>query len=300
MTARFTWNLTYLLAGQWYVNWSYGANPAPNPQFKSHAERGQGRLIFLRGCANIAHVAARNYQERTHLRVLALETSERIGTLATLQENEGQLATVGSLSLPDKQRSAQSLLPAIEALLAQSEWQPSQLDLLCVTSGPGSFTGLRIGVTTAKTFAYATGAELVEVHTLAAIAAGTPISEERSPERLWTILDAQRQEHFVANFESGWQEGSHHFPETRIVGIEQWLQELSPGDVVSGPPLGKLLEKLSGRLPVGVRIADAKDWKPRAEAVGRLGVAAYRNGSVVNAMQLVPRYYRKSAAEEKA
>jgi len=225
------------------------------------------------------------------LRVLALETSERVGTLATLQFSAGQLSTVGSLSLASDQRSAQSLLPAIGSLLAQSEWQPSQLDLVCVTTGPGSFTGLRIGVTTAKTFSYATGAELVEVHTLAAIAAGASISRGR----LWTILDAQRQELFVALFEPGWQEQPHKLPETRIVSVQHWLQKLVPGDVVSGPPL----QKLSGRLPTGVRVADAKEWKPQAEAVGRLGVAAYQAGQVVDAMQLVPRYYRQSAAEEK-
>ncbi len=240
-------------------------------------------------------------RDKADLRVLALETSERIGSLATLQA-EGELAllpssgekvsTVGSVSLPTDLRSAQSLLPAIASLLGECGWKPNQLDLVCVTTGPGSFTGLRIGVTTAKTLAYATGAELVEVHTLAAIAAGVSMPYER----LWTILDAQRQELFAAKFEPGWQDRSGDLPETRIVGIEQWLQELAPGDVVSGPPL----QKLADRLPAGVRVADAKDWKPRADAAGRLAVASYRSGQVVDAMQLVPRYYRKSAAEEKA
>jgi len=226
------------------------------------------------------------------LRVLALETSGRIGSLATLQASEEQISTVSSVLLPDDQRSAQSLLPSIESLFAESGWKPQQLNLLCVTTGPGSFTGLRIGVTTAKTLAYATDAELVEVHTLAAMAAGISAPYER----LWTILDAQRQELFVAQFEPDWQDHSADMPETRIVGIEQWLQELSPGDVVSGPPL----QKLADRLPAGVDIAQAEDWQPRAEAVGRLGIAAYQRGQVVDAMQLVPRYYRKSAAEEKA
>ena len=231
-------------------------------------------------------------QDRANLRVLALETSERVGSLATLQVSPEQTTTSRSISLPSDQRSAQSLLPAIQSLLAESEWKPSQLNLVCVSTGPGSFTGLRIGVTTAKTLAYATGAKLVEVHTLAAIAAGVSTPHER----LWTILDAQRQELFVAKFEPGWQDRSGDLPETRILGIEQWMQVLSPGDAVSGPPL----QKLADRLPAGVHVVDVKDWKPQAEAVGRLGYAAYQNGQSVDAMQLVPRYYRKSAAEEKA
>lgn len=231
-------------------------------------------------------------QDRTDLRVLALETSERVGSLATLDASDSQILTLGSVSLPVDQRSAQSLLPSIQSLLAESDWKPNQLDLVCVTTGPGSFTGLRIGVTTAKTLAYATGAKLVEVHTLATIAAGVSAPYER----LWTILDAQRQELFVAQFAPDWQDHTAGIPETRIIGIEQWLLELSPGDVVSGPPL----QKLADRLPSGVRIADSNEWRPRAEAAGRLGVASYRNGQIVDAMQLVPRYYRKSAAEEKA
>ena len=231
-------------------------------------------------------------QDSTDLRVLALETSERIGSLATLRVSSDQIATVQSESLPSDQRSAQSLLPAIQSLLGKSDWKPNQLDLVCVTTGPGSFTGLRIGVTTAKALAYATGAKLVEVHTLAAIAAGVP----EPGDRLWTILDAQRQELFVAKFEPGWQDRSDELPETRILGIERWLQELVPGDVVCGPPL----EKLADRLPAGVHVVDAKHWKPQAEAAGQLGIDSYRSGQLVNAMQLVPRYYRKSAAEEKA
>ncbi len=226
------------------------------------------------------------------MRVLALETSERVGSLATLQTSEKQISEVRGTFLPDDQRSAQSLLPAIQSLLTESGWKPNQLDLICVTTGPGSFTGLRIGVTTAKTLAYATGAELVEVHTLATIAAAVSAPHER----LWTIVDAQRQELFVAEFKPGWQEHPDDIPETRIIGVDQWLQKLAPGDVVSGPPL----QKLADRLPAGVCVADVEEWKPRAEPVGRIGVAAYQRGRTVDAMQLVPRYYRKSAAEEKA
>jgi len=226
------------------------------------------------------------------VRVLALETSERVGSLTTMQVSEGSFSEVRGTLLPSDQRSARSLLPTIQTLLAESGWKPTQLDLLCVTTGPGSFTGIRIGVTTAKTLAYATGAALVEVHTLAAIAAAVSTPQER----LWTILDAQRQELFVAQFKPDWQDHPDDIPETHIVGVEQWLQELVPGDVVSGPPL----QKLADRLPAGVHVVDAEDWKPRAEAVGRLGVAAYQRGRSVDAIQLVPRYYRKSAAEEKA
>jgi tRNA threonylcarbamoyladenosine biosynthesis protein TsaB len=230
---------------------------------------------------------------------LALETSERVGSLATL-EGAGQTLSVWRESLPAGERTAQSLLPAIQTELGKRGWEPKQLDWIAVTSGPGSFTGLRLGVTTAKTLAYATGAQLAEVHTLSAVAAGVSLPTQR----LWTVLDAQRNELFVACFLPGWQARQEFFPETHVVGVERWLEGLQSGDTVCGPPLAKLL----GRLPAGVTAAPRAQWFPCASWVGQLAVDSVRAGAGsagpgstgVNAMQLVPRYYRKSAAEEKA
>lgn len=223
------------------------------------------------------------------MRVLALETSERIGSLAALVEDGERRDCVAEVTLPRGERAARTLVPAIESLLADLSWQAADLDLIAVTSGPGSFTGCRIGVTTAKTLSYATGAKLVSVHTLSAIAAG--VTAEFS--RLWTILDAQRGELFVSSFNS---QDICQAPETKIVDAEQWVEGLSAGDMVAGPPLTKLKDQL----PTGVLLADEQDWKPRAECVGRLAIEAYHADNTVDPMQLVPNYFRKSAAEEKA
>ena len=226
------------------------------------------------------------------LRILAIETSERVGSLAALEPVDNSSSVVGRRRLSADRRSAQTLLPAIQTLLDDCRWQPQQLDLICVATGPGSFTGLRIGVTTAKTLAYATGAKLVEVHTLAASAARV----EQPYSKLWTLLDAQRQELFAAHFEPDWQLQSNFVPQTRIMSIERWLQAVQPGDLVSGPPLSNL----AAQLPAGVLTTNMTLWPPQADTVGHLGVAAFRAGQVVDPMQLVPHYYRKSAAEEKA
>ena len=88
------------------------------------------------------------------------------------------------------------LRPALQRVAEAGRLVAASVELVAVAVGPGSFTGLRIGVTTAKTFAYAVGAEVVGVNTLAALAAQAPPSA--TP--LWTILDAQRQELFAAKF----------------------------------------------------------------------------------------------------
>lgn len=226
------------------------------------------------------------------MRVLAIETSHRIGSLAAIEHDDHSSTLVGTLDLPGQQRSACSLVPTMKTLLDQCDWPVGQLDLICVVTGPGSFTGLRIGVTAAKSLAYATQAKVAQVHTLAAIAFGIA-----SPtKRLWTVLDAQRQELFVAKFDDLQNNPVGVLPETTIMSVDDWLSELQDGDMVAGPPMAKL----KNRLPGGIVLADPKDWMPKPEVVGKVGIENYRAGHTVDLMQLVPNYYRKSAAEEKA
>lgn len=231
------------------------------------------------------------------MRVLALETSQRQATLAALDygevaTDEPRAAVLEFRELPQAERTARSLVPAIGEVLAGCNWQPAELDLICTSTGPGSFTGLRLGVTTAKTLAYATGAALVGVPTLAAIAAAAGLCAGR----LWTVLDAQRQELFAACFSVTAQAATPRLPGTCTVSIEAWLDQLHPGDSVSGPPLAKLID----RLPAGVVVTPVETWAPRAVEVGELGIAAWCRGEVVDPIQLVPEYFRRSAAEEHA
>jgi len=232
----------------------------------------------------------------TKLRILALESSLKIGSLATLQVEGDRASVLHELALPSDQRSAQSLLPMLREMLSASVWKPSDVDLICVTTGPGSFTSLRIGVTAAKMLAYATGADLVGVHTLTTLAAGTPAGEGR----LWAVLDAQRQELFTACFTGAIDIESATTPETSITPIVDWLEQLRPGDRVVGPPV----EKLAERLPAGVVAVEQKYCTPSAAVVGRLGWAALGwaaqvRGEAMEPMQLTPHYFRRSAAEEK-
>ncbi|HWC91080.1 MAG TPA: tRNA (adenosine(37)-N6)-threonylcarbamoyltransferase complex dimerization subunit type 1 TsaB, partial [Pirellulales bacterium] len=108
-------------------------------------------------------------------RVLALETSGLSGSVALLDAGR----PLAELPLPVGQRSAQSLVPTIDALVRQLDWRLEQIGLVAVTSGPGSFTSLRIGVSTAKCLAYAWGAEIQGVSTLEVIARQAPLEHRR-------------------------------------------------------------------------------------------------------------------------
>ena len=226
------------------------------------------------------------------MRIVALETSGRTGTIALAERGAGGVATLSQRALPPGQRTARTLLPELQAALAEVQWKPRDVQLVAVTSGPGSFTGLRIGVVAAKTLAYATGATLVGVPTLAALAEGAPAGA--GP--LWAVLDAQRSELFAARFDRSAPAAEQTGVPFEVLPADQWLARLSVGDAATGPPLAKLQE----RLPAGVAPLEPAYWAPAASAVARLGAALAARGETVDPLQLVPLYGRLSAAEEKA
>jgi tRNA threonylcarbamoyladenosine biosynthesis protein TsaB len=220
------------------------------------------------------------------VRILALETTEKSATVAALEDRR----LLGAAQLDPTRRSAQTLAGGMKRLLADVGWRPADVQLVAVAVGPGSFTGLRVGVTTAKTLAYAVGAEVMGVNTLEVIAAQTPADAAA----VWAVLDAQRNQVYAARFVRT-QEGLRTDRATEIRDVDAWLAMLTPGDVVSGPVLGKL----AGRLPPGVVAVAAELWSPAAEQVGRLALVHYEAGERDDLWRLVPHYYRKSAAEEK-
>ena len=81
---------------------------------------------------------------------------------------------------------------------------------------------------------------------------------------------------------------------TRIVRCQDWLESLAAGSIVTGPGLTKLHE----RLPAGVGLVDAPLWLPAAATIGRVGWRSFSAGQRDDVFDLVPRYFRRTAAEE--
>jgi tRNA threonylcarbamoyladenosine biosynthesis protein TsaB len=175
--------------------------------------------------------------------------------------------------------------------LGQVGWQPANVELVAVTVGPGSFTGLRVGVTTAKVFAYAAGAEVLGVDTLETIAAG--VSESVSA--VSVAIDAQRGEVVARSFQRGPDGRFVPTGSTELVSVDAWLGSLSPGSAVAGP----VLRKIADRVGDHVTLLDRQYWSPKAATVARLAARDYAAGRRDDLWKLVPRYSRLSAAEEK-
>lgn len=219
--------------------------------------------------------------------ILAFDTSGFAGSVALL--NGDQL--LAQRQLDPARRSAQTLAPAIAEMLQAEGVSPKQVGLVATTVGPGSFTGLRVGVTTAKTWAYATGGAVIGLSTLAVIARQVPAELRSAASEIHAVLDAQRKELFLARFAAS---GDRLAADT-IVSADTWLDELKAGTVLTGSGLTRIL----ARLPSTETIAPQAIWEPKAAVVGQLAWQEFQRGRRDDLWKLAPVYLRQSYAEEK-
>src|SRR3954453_5393449 len=126
------------------------------------------------------------------MRSIAIETSGRIGSIAVV---DGEKILAEETFQHGLQNAAQ-IIPIIDRLTSAQRWSPNDIQQVFVSIGPGSFTGLRIGVTLAKTMALATGVKLVAVPSVRVLAENVPAE----PANVIIVLDAKREQIFTARF----------------------------------------------------------------------------------------------------
>jgi len=220
-------------------------------------------------------------------RWLIVETSGRSGQVALA--NGPHLSA--SRTLDAARRHARDLAPSVADLLNKQGWRPRDLTGVIVSRGPGSYTGLRVGIMSAKAFAYATDTALIAVDTFAAIAS------QAAPEVLLldVIGDAQQDKAYLQQFAR--RPGD---PEMRaaaplaIVDFPSWLNGRNAAAWVGGPGL----HRFHARLPSVCHVLDSSHWDPTADALLRLGRARHAGGEVDDPYTLEPLYLRPSSAEE--
>jgi tRNA threonylcarbamoyladenosine biosynthesis protein TsaB len=132
-------------------------------------------------------------------RILSIETSTSICSVAI--HERGELRAVSEIKEPGAH--AEKLLDLIDAAMKQAELRMSDLDAVAVSQGPGSYTGLRIGVSTAKGIAYGLEIPLIGINTLQAMAASQLVNQG---EFVVAVLDARRKEVYTQTFGDSLQE----------------------------------------------------------------------------------------------
>jgi len=226
------------------------------------------------------------------MRILAIETSSPPGSIAISVDGQ-----VWANEFSSVRRTTELFATAIQELLGSAGLRPTDIDLVATTLGPGSFTGLRIGITAAKVFAHTINARMVAMNTLELIAsqfAHSKTDKAANPAEVEAILDAQRGELFAARFLVGNDSVEQVIP-TEIISADDWLASRATNATLTGTGLKKILE----RLPGDATVANEQHWKPTAETLVRIAEAKLAD-SETTPLTLVPHYFRRSAAEEKA
>jgi len=215
-------------------------------------------------------------------RLLLLETSGRGGFTAVAEGN----ALLAARLLDNTRQHARDLAPAIAELLAEVGWKPADVLGVAVGLGPGSYTGLRVGLMTAKAFCYAVGATLLGIPTFFTLARQTPDSAAQ----IDILADAQQGKVYRQPFR---RVGECWSPTAAlsICPLEQWLAERSPQAWVGGPGVIAFRDRLAD-----VPVASGTEL-PRPDSLLSLALARWQAGERDDLWTLEPIYLRPSAAE---
>jgi tRNA threonylcarbamoyladenosine biosynthesis protein TsaB len=217
-------------------------------------------------------------------RVLMLETSGKVGQVALAAGG----VIVAEHRLDQAHRRASDLALATSHLLTGRDWKARELTAVIVGLGPGSYTGLRVGLASAKALAYATGCAFFGVETFAAMVWRLPEAAQNAS----VIGDALQGNVFHRRYE---RHGSEWMPATslRVLAAADWQAKVGEADWVTGPAAGMFETRLAAKF------ASPELREPRP--IDLLNVARFAPWAVTTDLWTAePLYLRGSSAEEKA
>ena len=221
------------------------------------------------------------------MRILGVDTSSKVATCAICEDDR----LVCEFILNNKMTHSQTIMPIIDECLKKSELTTKDIDIFAVSNGPGSFTGLRIGVTTVKGLAHAMNKPVVGVNTLEAMCYNLPFC----PYIISPIMDARREQVYnaVYKFEKG---VLTEIVQPRAISVEDLMIELKKR--------GEKVVFLGDGVPVfesaiKEKLGDLAEFAPiNAEMQRASGVClAAKSKTTVHYSRLTPVYLRKSQAE---
>jgi len=225
---------------------------------------------------------------------IAIETSGRVGSAALCIEG----VVIDERVFEQGMKHASGLFQSLDSMFQAAGVLPSEIEEIYVSIGPGSFTGLRVGVTAAKTISMASGARVVPVPSLLVIAHNVAIDAPNSPSEVAVILDAKRGQIFGERFSCVDQTWVSSTPACGRLTTASALLAERPGAV---HVLGEGVE--AHRLAIDAHadtvMCDEALSRGRASIVAMLGMQAAANGKFVAAKMLVPAYIRIPEPEEK-
>ncbi len=215
------------------------------------------------------------------MNVIGIETATRAAGVALVSEEK----ILAEITQDSRLTHSETLLPHIEKVLEISGVE--KIDAVAVSIGPGSFTGLRIGLAAAKALAYAWQIKIIGIPTLQAIAYHFPTAVTVLP-----MIDAQKNRAYVQAFRN-----CAALSDIEVRAIEEIV---SAAGKIDGEVFlcGDVLHKIKTDLPPNVRLAPINARMPRASLVAICGKDLLDAGKISNVMNMEPLYVRRSEAEE--
>lgn len=224
--------------------------------------------------------------------ILAIETATRVSSVALADGDR----IIAALTIENGLEHSATLVPNIGKLLSIAGKSREDLTAVAVSIGPGSFTGLRIGLATAKGMAYGLNIPLVSVPTLKALAARF---YDLPGVTVFSLADAQKKNAYCGIYRDGVE-----IRPVQVISLEDAVKMAGNAAVEGKGPvviLGDIAEKKLSqgiKLPAGVVVAGRAQVMPRADEVALLGARMLEAGDISDPMTAEPWYLRRSEAEE--
>ena len=223
------------------------------------------------------------------MKVVGIETSGLIGNIAVCDGN----TVVGKKTYGKNLSHGKEIVSSLESIFNEIKWEPNDIDLIAVSIGPGSYTGLRIGVTCAKTLAYGLEKPVIDVPTLDVLAENV---KDNNAKTICPVLDAKRKSVYACIYERSSNE-NRKTTDFLIISPDSLIDILPESTLIFGDGIAPYREIFTQKNLTIVEdeklcIADAAD-------VARLGLERYEQGIRCEINALAPLYLRKSEAEER-
>lgn len=232
--------------------------------------------------------------------ILGFDTSTEVTTIALASGKE----LIDELALTSNKTQTERLVPLIDMILCQAGVEIGEIEALAVGSGPGLFTSLRVGVTTAKTFAHALNVPIVSCSTLDVLASNLAFSDageeiEQKGQLICSVIDAKRGEVFAGLYKIA--EGNiSKVRSPKVVSPDVLFKEISSLKrpvVLLGNGVSAYQDLFETSLPETASLASTDLFYPRAGNLIRLAFPRFISGETEAVDKLVPIYIRKSDAE---
>lgn len=225
------------------------------------------------------------------MRILALDTSTNVASVAVLEDD----VIIGEYSCNKGKTHSQRLMPMVENLLEKVGLNAKDMDAFAASIGPGSFTGLRIGVTTIKAMAFAAEKPVISVNTLDALACNLSTSKAI----ICPIIDARNSQVFTAlyKFTNGKLEKLTDYLGTHINELVDIIRSMQGEIILLGDACTLHKDFFAAQLGDRLSIAPPNTALAKASSVAMLARNAFIEGKLESCYDMVPFYLRKSQAE---